>query len=91
MVQNNLDYGTSDVYVFNNTITNTSDAGICMNEVKNMKAMYNQVERTGVNTCIRLRNVTTAEISYNICVFASRGLRIQSSENIITLSNEIVR
>jgi hypothetical protein len=91
MIQNNMDYGTANISIFNSTLTNSSDAAICINEIMNIKAMYNNVERTAVNTCIRLRNVTYGEVSYNKCVFATRGVTIQTSVNITAEFNEIVR
>lgn len=90
MIQNNLAYGTARVSVLNNTIINSADAGICMNEVVNMTAMYNVVNRTSIGTCIRLRNVTNAVISSNTCLFASRGLNIQTSVNVTSELNNIV-
>lgn len=91
MIQNNNYYGTSRVSVFNSTITNSSDAGICMTDVTQMRALYNVIDKTAVNTCIRLRNVTTALISYNTCILATRGLNIQTSTNVTTEFNTIVR
>jgi hypothetical protein len=90
MIQNNLDFDTRGVAITGNTIVNSSDAGVCMNEVDDLVVMDNLVDLSSTRTCMRLRNVTFAEVINNRCVRATRGITVTTSTNVTLLNNVIV-
>lgn len=89
MIQNNLDFDTRGAVIVNNTIINSSDAGVCMNEVDDLVVLNNFVDLSSTRTCMKLRNVTFAEVINNRCVRATRGITVTTSSNV-TLSNNVI-
>ena len=90
MIQNNLDYDTRGAVIVNNTIINSSDAGVCMNEVDDLTVTNNYIDLSSTRTCMKLRNVTFAEVINNTCVRATRGITVTTCMNVTLLNNVIV-
>lgn len=67
-IQNNLNYGTRNVIVRNNTFVKSKDAGICINNVKNVTVMNNIVERNNTVVCIKTTLLVNSTIENNTCV-----------------------
>lgn len=72
-VQNNLNFLTRNVLVTRNYAINSSDAGICVNDVQNVTIMNNIVIRSNNITCIKLTQAIGTTDS-NICVNATEPL-----------------
>ena len=69
MVQNNFNYSTRNVVVMNNYFENSMDAGICVNDVKNIVIQNNTVVRNNTNIpCLKVKNVVNESVSSNACV-----------------------
>ena len=90
MIQNNLNYGTKNVNLTGNNAFNSSDAGICATDVGNIIIQSNYINRTSVRTCIRLRNVNVAVVTYNTCQNASRGVLLSNNTLIVVANNTII-
>lgn len=99
MAQNNQLYGTSDVKVYDNTVTGSNYAGICLHSVYGFE-VYDNLVSDGENWCIRLAlQSENAEGSYNNEVYQNtcnhpRGIYIVKSsfnnsvtKNTITVSD----
>ena len=67
-VQNNLNFGTHNVIVRNNTLVGSKDAGICVNDVKNVTVINNVVERNNTIVCIKSRLLVNSTVENNICI-----------------------
>lgn len=90
MIQNNLDYDTRGVTVIGNTIINSNDAGVCMNEVDDLVVTNNYIDLSLTNVCMKLRNVTFAEVTNNTCVRAKKGIIVTTSTNVTLYNNVVV-
>lgn len=67
-VQNNLQYGTKNVLVKNNTFVNNKDAGICLNDVVNVTVVNNIVHRNNTTPCIKTIKVNRTIVDNNTCI-----------------------
>jgi parallel beta-helix repeat protein len=67
-IQNNLQYGTRNALVKNNTFVNSKDAGICLNDVVNITVVDNTVYRNNTITCIKTIKVTSTIVANNTCL-----------------------
>lgn len=90
MIQNNLDYDTRGVAIIGNSIVNSNDAGVCMNEVDDLVVNNNYVDLSATSSCMKLRNVTFAEVTNNTCVRAKKGIIVTTSSNVTLYNNVIV-
>lgn len=67
-IQNNLQYGTRNALVKNNTFVNSKDAGICLNDVVNITVVDNTVIRNNTIACIKTIKVISTVVANNTCV-----------------------
>lgn len=91
MIQNNLYFGTNNVSLQNSIITNSSDAGVCVTDVQNIRIQDVIVDRTDNRICIRVRNVTTSLVTKNRCVGTPRGIRVGCGTDVIVTENVFVK
>jgi len=91
MIQNNLYFGTNNVTFENGVIANSSDAGVCINDVKNIHIRNVTVNKTDNRSCIRVRNVTLASITKNRCVGTPRGIRVGCGTDVIVTENVFLK
>lgn len=64
-VQNNQQFGTSDVEMKNNYAFHNKKAGLCLNDVYNIKFNNNNV--TDTTSCFNIDRAKSSVLSYNIC------------------------
>jgi parallel beta-helix repeat protein len=78
MVQNNLQYNTRLVVVRNNTLTNSKDSGICINDVKDIVVQGNNITTRPKVSCIKTTLVVNGDIRDNICNGISNEKNIET-------------
>lgn len=91
MIQNNLYFGTSNVRLQSSIIINSSDAGICIADVKDIIVQDTIIQKTDNKVCIKVRNVTTSLINKNRCASTPRGIRVSCGTNVIVTDNVFLR
>lgn len=91
MIQNNLYFGTNTVTLQNAVITNSSDAGVCVTDVNNIRIQDVTIDRTDNRICVRVRNVTTSLVTKNRCVGTPRGIRVGCGTDVIVTDNVFVK
>lgn len=65
MIQNNEMYGTRDIITQYNNINNSSNSGICVNDVDYNFITANNI--TGLSSCIKITNSDFVTLNGNIC------------------------
>ena len=99
MAQNNQLYGTSDINIYDNLITDSNYAGICLHSVYGFEVYKNEISTTRDSTwCIRLAlQSENSKGSYNNDIYENicnhkRGIYItkQSFNNSVTKNNLVI-
>lgn len=67
-LQNNLQYGTKNIILRQNTFVRSKDAGVCLNDVKNVTISDNKVLRNNTIPCIKQFKGTDTILTNNACV-----------------------
>jgi parallel beta-helix repeat protein len=88
VVQNNQEYGTRNVQVFNNKVTNNRGRGILLDDVKDITVRDNDI--SSVSSCILVQNTVGTMLARNKCADGkfivisgiNTGLMVEEQSNI---------
>lgn len=75
-IQNNLQYGTRDMIVKNNTFVTSKDAGVCLNNAKNITVVENTIIKNNTTPCVKDLKGINNIIANNTCVDLNKKTKV---------------
>jgi Right handed beta helix region len=88
MIQNNMQFGTGNAVFNHNLLSNSSKAGICLNDVYNVTITNNAIEKTKVSFNV----VSSKDIIINDTLFVANNntMVLEKNKNLSLSNNNLV-